>query len=146
MPPLFPGSTRKGIWIEDESQNIGRCLIPKPLWVRLRGALLLDVRVPLERRVDALVGEYGSLDKDFLVECTERIRKRLGLEQTTLAIAAIRDHRMDEFIRIVLVYYDKTYRKGLVDRDADRLFPVELTNDDPALNARQLIGMVEGIS
>jgi tRNA 2-selenouridine synthase len=120
-------------------------LIPKPLWVRLRASVLLDVRVPLEQRVDALVDEYGSLDKDFLVECTERIRRRLGPEQTAHAIAAIRDHRMDEFVRIVLVYYDKTYQKGLNGKEPDQLFPVILNNNEPALNARQLIRAAQSI-
>ncbi|HEV9037459.1 MAG TPA: tRNA 2-selenouridine(34) synthase MnmH [Puia sp.] len=133
----------KRIWIEDESQNIGRCLIPKPLWVQMRAGLLLDVQVPLDQRVDALVGEYGSLDKDFLVECTERIRKRLGPEQTTHAIAAIREHRMADFIRIVLVYYDKTYRKGVSGRPPDRIIPITLKNIEPAANARQLMGAAE---
>ncbi|HXB94715.1 MAG TPA: tRNA 2-selenouridine(34) synthase MnmH [Puia sp.] len=143
LSALDPG---RRIWIEDESQNIGKCLLPKPLWIRLRAALLFDVRVPLEQRVDALVDEYGSLDKDFLVECTERICKRLGPEQTTHAIAAIREHRMDDFIRIVLVYYDKTYRKGLSTRETDRIIPLELNNNEPALNARQLIGAARAIS
>jgi tRNA 2-selenouridine synthase len=133
---LDPG---KRIWIEDESQNIGKCLIPKPLWVQLRAGLLLDIQVPLQYRLDALVGEYGQLDKDFLVECTERIGRRLGPEQTTHAIAAIRENRMEDFIRIVLVYYDKTYRKGLDSRIRDRIFPVTLKNNDPAANARQLM-------
>lgn len=127
------------IWIEDESQNVGRCLIPKPLWLQMRSAVLLDVRVPLEQRVDALVEEYGSLDKDFLVECTERISRRLGPEQTKHAVAAIREHRMAEFIRIVLVYYDKTYRKGLSGRDPDRIYPITLKNNEAAAGARQLM-------
>src|SRR5581483_3602800 len=36
----------KIIWIEDESQNIGSRLIPKPLWVRIRDAFHFDLRVP----------------------------------------------------------------------------------------------------
>ena len=143
---LFRLDPGKRTWIEDESQNIGRCLIPKPLWLRMRDALLFDVRVPLEQRVDALVEEYGSLDKDFLVECTERIHKRLGPEQTTHAIAAIRDHRMDDFVRIVLVYYDKTYRKGLSCREPARILPATVTGDDPAENARRLLAEAEAIS
>lgn len=139
---LDPG---RKIWIEDESQNIGKRLIPKSLWGQMRNAPLLDVRVPLEQRVDALVGEYGSLDKDFLVECTERIHKRLGPEQTTRAIAAIREHRMAEFIRIVLVYYDKTYKKGLDCRDPARIYPILLKNNEPAVNARQLMRTAEAI-
>ena len=134
------------IWIEDESQNIGKRMIPKPLWGQMRASPLLDVRVPPDQRVAALVEEYGSLDKDFLVECTERIRKRLGPEQTTHAIAAIYEHRMAEFIRIVLVYYDKTYRKGLTCRNPDRIYPVTLKSNEPVLNARQLMGTAAAIA
>ena len=133
----------KRTWIEDESQNIGRCLIPKPVWLLMRNALLLDVRLAPEERVESLVKEYGSLDKDFLVECTERIRKRLGPEQTTRAVEAIRDHRMDEFVRIVLVYYDKTYRKGLSGREVNRIHPVIITNNDASSNARILLVAAE---
>lgn len=130
----------KAAWIEDESQNIGRCLIPKPLWLRIRSAVLFDVRVPMDHRVAALLEEYGSLDKDFLIECTGRIQRRLGPEQTMHALSAIREDRMEAFIRIVLVYYDKTYKKGLTTRDANRILPVPLKNNEPSLHARQLIG------
>lgn len=131
------------IWIEDESQNIGRCLLPKPFWVQLRNALTFDLQAPEEQRVGALLREYGSLDKEFLITCTERIRKRLGFEQTKQAIAAIGEDRMEDFIRIVLVYYDKTYRRGLVDRDPRTLVEVRLSGEDPATNARLLLKVAE---
>ena len=125
------------VWVEDESLNIGRCSVPTPFWQQMRDAVLFDLKVPLEQRVASLVREYGALDKDFLVECTERIRKRLGPEQTRNAVAAIRENRMEDFIRIVLVYYDKTYRTGLNNRAPDRIFPVEMGNDI-ATNIQQL--------
>lgn len=134
------------IWIEDESQNIGRCLLPKPLWTQLRSALLFDLQVPAELRINALVEEYGSLDKDFLIECTERIGRRLGPQQTKYAIAAIRDGRMADFIRLVLVYYDKTYRKGLDSRGADKIIPIPADNTDVDRNTRQLIVAAQLIS
>jgi len=133
----------KSIWIEDESQNIGSRLIPKPLWVQLRNAFHFELQVPLDQRVNALVKEYGSLDKDFLIECTDRIRKRLGPEQTKMAIAAIRDDRMDDFIRQVLVYYDKTYRRGVSDRDPATILEVKMQTDDPEQNARILLKAAE---
>jgi tRNA 2-selenouridine synthase len=126
------------IWVEDESLNIGRCSIPNPFWRQMRDAVLFDLKVPLEQRVASLVQEYGSLDKDFLVECTERIRKRLGPEQTKNAVAAIRENRMEDFIRTVLVYYDKTYRTGLNNRAPDRIFPVAVNGNDTAANIEQL--------
>jgi tRNA 2-selenouridine synthase len=133
------------IWIEDESVTIGKRLIPRPLWSQLQKTLLFDLQVPEEQRVQALVKEYGSLDKDFLIECTDRIRKRLGLEQTKQAIAAIREDDMDEFIRLVLVYYDKTYRLGLDAREASLIFPVSVQVADPSRNARQILDLARTI-
>jgi tRNA 2-selenouridine synthase len=143
LAALDPG---RKIWIEDESQNIGRCLLPKPLWTQLRSALLFDLQVPAELRINALVEEYGSLDKDFLIECTERIGRRLGPQQTKYAIAAIRDGRMADFIRLVLVYYDKTYRKGLDSRGAGKIIPIPADNTDADRNTRQLMLAAKPIS
>jgi tRNA 2-selenouridine synthase len=133
------------IWVEDESVTIGKRLIPKPFWNRMQTAFLFDLQLPVDQRIQTLVREYGSLDKTFLAECTERIHKRLGLEQTRLAIAAIRDGRMDEFIRRVLVYYDKTYRIGLDHRSKDGIIPVKTENADPDGNARQIFNLAQAL-
>jgi tRNA 2-selenouridine synthase len=130
------------VWIEDESQNIGKCLIPKSLWTLLRTATLFDLQVPDEERVSALVAEYGDLDKDFLIESTERIGRRLGPEQTKAAITAIREGRMADFIRQVLIYYDQTYMKGLTSRVASNIIPIVATTGDTLQNAAQLLSVV----
>jgi tRNA 2-selenouridine synthase len=127
------------IWIEDESRNIGTCQLSKAIWDQIREGILLDLQVPLEERVNALLREYGSLDKEFLVTCTERICKRLGPEQAKRAILAIREGRMEEFIRLVLVYYDKAYLKGLQGRNIDKMLVVPATNTDPARTAEQVM-------
>ena len=105
----------------------------------MRTAPLFDLQVDALQRVESLVTEYGSLDKDFLVECTDRIRKRLGHQNTKLAITAIREDRMADFIQLVLVYYDKTYRATLTGRDPALVFPVVIKGADAAANARQLL-------
>ncbi|WP_343304096.1 tRNA 2-selenouridine(34) synthase MnmH [Chitinophaga niabensis] len=130
---------QRKIWIEDESLTIGKRFIPKPFWNQMEAAILIDIKVPDERRVQTLVQEYGVLDKDFLVECTERIHKRLGPEQTKKAVAAIREGRMSEFIQLVLVYYDKTYRTGLSRRHTSQVFPIELVNNDLMQNAIKIL-------
>ena len=126
---------QRRIWVEDESLTIGKRTIPRTFWNGIRSAVLFDVQVPLEVRVRALVKEYGSLDKDFLVECTERIWKRLGPEQTKRAVAAIREGRMEDFIREVLIYYDKTYRTGLQGRDDEHIIKVPVAGGNAAINA-----------
>ncbi|HLX67494.1 MAG TPA: tRNA 2-selenouridine(34) synthase MnmH [Puia sp.] len=127
------------VWIEDESQNIGKCLLPKPLWTQLRNAALFDLQVPEKDRVVALLAEYGDLDKDFLIGSTERIGRRLGPEQTKAAVTAILDGRMADFIRQVLIYYDKTYQKGLASRDPNNIIPIVAINGDPERNAEKLL-------
>lgn len=129
----------RAIWVEDESSNIGRCMIPRPFWNQIRRAPLFDLQVDIQQRVESLATEYGSLDKDYLVECTDRIRKRLGLQNTKQAITAIREDRMADFIRLVLVYYDKTYRATLLGRDPVLIFPVIIKGADAAANACRLL-------
>ena len=128
------------VWVEDESLTIGKRAIPNPFWQQVRDAPLIELKVDAGQRVASLVAEYGALDKDFLVECTQRISKRLGPEQTKHAIAAIREDRMADFIKLVLVYYDKTYRAGLSKRLAEQVFPFEAGSYDvKEIAARVLI-------
>jgi tRNA 2-selenouridine synthase len=131
------------VWIEDESQNIGKCLIPKSLWTQLRNATLFDLQVPEEDRVAALLAEYGDLDKDFLIGSTERIGRRLGPEQTKAAVAAIREGRMADFIRQVLIYYDKTYQKSIDSRDPNNIIPIIAPNGNANVNADYLLSIAK---
>jgi tRNA 2-selenouridine synthase len=127
------------IWVEDESSSIGKRMIPRPLWKQMEAAALVDLQVSATRRIESLVREYGTLDKDFLIACTERIRKRLGLDQTKLAITAIREDRMVDFIRLVIVYYDKTYRTSLARRNATRIRHVMIEHADAFESARIIL-------
>ena len=130
-------------WVEDESKSIGKRLIPGPFWQQMQHACLIDLQVPVEQRIQSLVQEYGCLDKAFLVECTDRIRKRLGPESTKYAIAAIQEGRMDEFIRRVLVYYDKAYRLGLTGRMASSIFTIKMESTEALLNAGQIVDYIQ---
>jgi len=129
----------KALWVEDESLTIGKRCIPHPLFNQMRNSALINLIVPLEQRIVTLTKEYGLLDKDFLIECTERIRKRLGPEQTKNAIQAIQENRMSDFIRLVLYYYDKTYRTGLNKRAAAQIFPYHLEEEISVLHIQKII-------
>ena len=151
----------RSIWVEDESPAIGKLTVPRRFWKAIQTAPLFDVQVPIDVRVAALLKEYGSLDREFLVACTERVGKRLGTQQTKQAIAAIREERLEDFIRIVLVYYDKTYRKALDARDGARdtshdsapdaardtpgRIPLVVKDGDAAANAARLLAAAKTI-
>ncbi|WP_295800729.1 tRNA 2-selenouridine(34) synthase MnmH [Mucilaginibacter sp.] len=134
------------IWVEDESITIGKCAVPPSFWRQMRNALLIDLKIGVEQRTAMLVDEYGQLDKDFLIECTQRIHKRLGPEQTKHAIAAINENRMADFIRLVLVYYDKTYRAGLLKREVEQVFPLELESTDADNNSKILLKFIRQVN
>ena len=56
--------------------------------------------------------------QEALVEAFERIRTKLGGQHTNEAIAHVEAGDLASAARIALVYYDKTYRHGLDQRDA----------------------------
>ncbi len=128
----------KPIWVEDESRTIGKCIIPGTFWTAMRASRLIELCVPEPNRIASLVEEYCCLDKEFLVECTQRIWKRLGPLQTQHAIEAIRENRMADFIQLLLVYYDKNYRKGMQKRKPEQIFAFE-SDDDFRQAANNLI-------
>lgn len=138
--------TVRKIWVEDESMSIGKILIPTGFWNQMKSAILIELKVSVEQRVSDLVKEYGVLDKDFLTACTERIHKRLGPLQTKQAVAAILDNRMEDFIRLVLVYYDKTYLTCMNNRTAEQVFPYTLTGGDVPENALQILNFTNTIA
>ena len=131
----------KPVWLEDESIMIGKRVIPNPLWRQMREANVNVLKVPPEQRVGFLLEEYGKLDKTFLKDCTEKIRKRLGPLQTKNALLAIDEDRMADFIRIVLVYYDKTYRLGLEKRKTESITEIDCPDTNAAVNAELILAL-----
>lgn len=131
------------VWLEDESLSIGRCFIPNPIFKQMRESTVFKVIVPLDKRIDFLVEEYGKLDKEFLIESTQRIAKRLGPEQTRDAIVAIRENRMSDFIRIVLYYYDKTYANGQGKRKPESIRMISCPETNAEENARTILACLK---
>ncbi len=131
------------VWMEDESLSIGRCFIPNSVFYQMRQAPVMKITVPFEERVDFLVKEYGGLDKDFLIESTTRIGKRLGPEQTRDAILAITENRMNDFIKIVLIYYDKTYANGQGKREKESIHIIECSSTDAQENCKLLLNHIQ---
>ncbi len=139
-------NAEKPVWIEDESITIGKRFIPSGLFHQMRETVVFALKMPLEERVKFLVSEYGTLDKEFLKTCTEKIWKRLGPEQTKNAVTAIDEGRMADFIRIVLVYYDKTYRNGISKRQPENIIEIECAGTNAEVNAHIVIAQKNTLS
>ncbi len=135
---LFPANEKR-IWVEDESITIGKMVIPQGFWQQMRKAIVYKIEVETEERIDFLVEEYGNLNKDFLKESIHRITKKLGPQHAKAAIEAVEENRMREFIKIVLVYYDKAYLQGQNSRDSQNMITVPFIDKNNELNIKNLI-------
>lgn len=106
-----------GIYVEDESQRIGRLNIPADLWNTMRKSPIRFIEIPFEERLDYLTEEYGKFEKENLVNAIIRIQKRLGGLETKTAINHLLENNHKECFRVLLKYYDKWYEKGLLNRE-----------------------------
>ncbi len=118
------------LWLEDESINIGRVKMPDALFARLRSAPVLFVDMPAKFRVQLLVEVYGSYPKKELAEATMRIERRLGPQHAKDALAALEQGDLHTVAAIALSYYDKTYARGLSNRDPAKTTLLQVDTKD----------------
>ena len=101
------------IFIEDESQRIGLLNIPNSFWNQMRKSAVLFLDIPFEERLTYITEEYGKFEKEGMVNAIIRIQKRLGGQETKMAINYLLENNHRECFSILLKYYDKYYEKGL---------------------------------
>jgi tRNA 2-selenouridine synthase len=131
----------QNIWLEDESQRLGLVNIPQPLWLTMRQSPVFFLDIPFEERLQHLITEYGSLDKERMIAAILRIKKRLGGLETKTAINHLVEDDIKNSFAVLLKYYDKQYAKGLHNREnlAALLNLISCTTVDAGKNAQQLI-------
>lgn len=108
---------QRPIWIEDESQNLGKVKINDAFFAQMRSGPVWFVQASMEQRVARLVNEYGTLPAHELAEAIDRISKRLGPQHALRAKVELQRGNLPEVVAIALGYYDKRYRRGLDERD-----------------------------
>jgi tRNA 2-selenouridine synthase len=132
------------IWLEDESQRIGFVNIPIDLWKTMRKSPVYFLNIPFEERLKHIVQEYGSLEKQRMIDAIGRIRERLGGLNAKLAIQLLQEENSIESFRILLKYYDKYYLKALHNRENlnSLLYSIESDSVTPE-NANKLVAQLQ---
>lgn len=110
----------KRIWIEDESRNIGRAVIPAALWSQMRNSSLIRIETPFDIRLERLMRDYGAFPPDQLISSIQKIEKRLGYDRCKFAIEACQQGDIKRAAEIALIYYDRAYGDQLTKRFTDR--------------------------
>lgn len=127
------------VWVEDESPKVGKLHIPKPLWTMMETAPVVYLDVSSETRVRNLIPEYVRVEKSELTGYLEKIRERLGGENTAHAIDAVTRGDYADAVGVVLRYYDKTYDYCLSRRTEASIIKVPAGEGDTALLVKRLL-------
>ncbi len=136
----------KPIYIEDESHNIGKVKLPMNLYTQIRNADLFFLEVPKEIRAKVLVKDYAGFNNELLRNGILNISKRLGGYVTNLALEALDKNDYFQVAMYTLNYYDKSYMRGMLRRDKNKVFRIELSDADPEVNATYIKNIVEEYS
>ena len=128
----------KVTWIEDESRNVGRCVIPGELFGRMRESDMIFLDISREQRAGNLVGDYARYDQEELKACVRKIEKRLGGDRTLEALESIDNKDYFNTAMITLQYYDKAYMFSL-NKNHEKYHIIASADTDPAVNAELLI-------
>ncbi len=129
----------KTIWVEDESHRIGSVNIPMNFFQNMRNEPLLFIDLPKSERVKHLVAEYADCSKTDLIISIEHISKRLGGENTKIALQCLENNDFKFIAEIALKYYDKYYLRGLNKRENQKnIFKLSLSKIDFKQNAKKI--------
>ncbi|MDF1573787.1 MAG: tRNA 2-selenouridine(34) synthase MnmH [Bacteroidales bacterium] len=132
---LDPG---KVTWIEDESRNVGRCVIPVELYSRMKESRMIFLDIPREQRALHLVSDYAKYEQEALKSCILKIEKRLGGKQTKEALESVDREDYFQTAMITLSYYDKAYMHSL-EKNHEKYQILSSGDLDPLKNAERLM-------
>jgi len=128
----------KTTWIEDESRNIGKCVLPGEFYSRMRESTLVFLDISREHRADHLLVDYARYKAEDLKDCIVKIGKRLGGDRTREALESIDRGDFRSSAMITLHYYDKAYMFSLEKNHKE--YEVLASEDvDPEVNAELLL-------
>lgn len=136
---LYSFDLNKPIWIEDESQRIGRVIIPKTLYLHMQNAQLYHLEVNLDTRIQRLIREYTGFNPADLCAAVEHISQRLGGQTASIVKKQIMEGDFYAAITAVLRYYDKTYRHASSRRDPRKIAHISIHTQSPRQIAEMLM-------
>lgn len=126
------------IWIEDESRNVGRCVVPGDFYQQMKDSRILFLDISRELRATHLVKHYAGFEAEELKECVLKISKRLGGDRTQEALESVDKADFYSTAMITLHYYDKTYMFSL-EKNHKQYEVIESDQIDPAHNAEVIL-------
>jgi tRNA 2-selenouridine synthase len=95
------------LFTEGESRRIGRIVITESFWKAMQKGSNVRLECPFEKRLERSFKEYASGITEIKIKCIE---KHLGKKKTEELLALLKENKIKDIVKILLLeYYDKLY-------------------------------------
>jgi len=131
---VFEFDLAKKVWIEGESQKVGRVFLPDTLWDRMNEAHGIEILVPQSERISRLVSDYGRLPEEQMEHAIFSLVKRLGIQLMNEILEDFRKKNLASVAEKLLGYYDQAYQYSR-DKFKRKLTVIAMPNGDSHTNA-----------
>lgn len=127
------------VWLEDESKNIGSVFLPDQFYFNMQDSPVVALIMDVDTRMPRLLKEYSEFPREALKASIMKISKRLGGDNTKLALESIESANFARAIEMTLNYYDKAYMFGLKRRHESLIRYVYTESDVVDLNINRIL-------
>lgn len=104
------------VWVEAESNKIGRVYLPKSLWQQMQQSSCVEIELPLNARIQWLLQEYPQLiaHPEVLKGKLEKLKSRYGGEKIKEWYRLIDAQQGENLVGDLLVcHYDPSYNHAI---------------------------------
>lgn len=129
------------VFTEGESKRIGRDVIPKYIFSKIKNGIHINITSPIEYRIETILKDYVHGTDDELIEAIICLEKRLGKTKVKKYISMIKKDNYKEVIRELMVnYYDPLYENNT------RKFVKSFHSEDHYQSAKDILAWFEDSS
>lgn len=135
----------KPLWIEDESRNVGRVMIPEPLFALMTRATVIEIYFQRNYRVKRLVAEYAGIDDQAIAFCLQKIKDSLGNKNVQDLLLLLSNQQYSAFADKILNYYDESYDYSLHKKTLSRVEKMSPKGLNPKDQATEILDFANNI-
>lgn len=112
------------VWMEEKGPVLGNIGLPKTLYEKMLGALLVELDVSFEMRLLHIQKEYTTIDAKIFAAGIRKLEKRMGVSANHKALHYFASGQIEKCLQLLLTYYDRAYEKRREMYPSDRVLSV----------------------
>ena len=101
------------VWVEYESNYLGKLQIPDYLVQEMSRAKMIVVDLERQQRILRIIARYSQYSVDELLATISKVKKKLSQKKYRRARQSIRQQDFQAAVSVLLNYYDTIYENGL---------------------------------